>query len=396
MNELKVFIANQPAGYLVKDRNEFLLNYSSNVDQDFVSLTMPVRAKSYAAPRLFPIFEMHLPEGYLLSVIKKHFSKLTATDDFGLLALLADKVEGRISYGNALGEGGHLSIDEVLHSSQGDLFSHLVSRFALSSPVSGVQPKVLVCLRDKAALQLSQYIVKSWGADYPNLALNEWLCMKTLEQAGLEVPEFYLSDDEQLFVMKRFDLTDEGYLGFEDFCVLQAKSRDEKYSGSYEQLAKSIGIFVSPQYRNKALLDYFKAMVLNQWLQNGDAHLKNFGVLYSSMQAIRLAPIYDVVSTTVYIPQDIQALNLLGSKRWRGVDELERFGIEHCGLTLKQIRTGMKDCLKGMAWLRAMVETLQSQSSDNVSRSALFDHFYVLSHKALSLSIGEHSLRKVD
>ncbi|CAN8139048.1 serine/threonine-protein kinase HipA [uncultured Thiomicrorhabdus sp.] len=59
-------------------------------------------------------------------------------------------------------------------------------------------------------------------------------------------------------------------------------------------------------------------MVLNQWLQNGDAHLKNFGVVYSSATDIRLAPIYDVVSTTAYIKEDIQALTLLGSKRWRG------------------------------------------------------------------------------
>lgn len=44
---------------------------------------MPVRAKSYDLPYLMPIFEMHLPEGYLLSLIKKHFAKITTTDDFG-------------------------------------------------------------------------------------------------------------------------------------------------------------------------------------------------------------------------------------------------------------------------------------------------------------------------
>ncbi|CAN8139046.1 serine/threonine-protein kinase HipA [uncultured Thiomicrorhabdus sp.] len=101
--------------------------------------------------------------------------------------------------------------------------------------------------------------MKSWGADYPNLALNDWLCMKALEQAGLEVRECYLSDDERCFVMKRFDITEQGdYLGFEDFCVLQAKSRDDKYRGSYEQLAKSIATFVSPKHRQKGVMIFLR------------------------------------------------------------------------------------------------------------------------------------------
>ena len=383
MTELDVFVGVQSTARLSRESDEYLLNYTSDDPQCFVSLTMPVRTKSYVSNRLFPIFEMHLPEGYLLSVIKKHFSKLTATDDLGLLTLLADKVQGRLTYGLSPVDGEFLSLDEVLHSAQQDLFAQLVGRFALSSPVSGVQPKVLALLKDKATLQLSHYIVKSWGDDYPDLALNEWLCMTTLLKADLEVPEFYLSDDERCFVMKRFDVTDSGYLGFEDFCVLQARSRDEKYAGSYEQLAKSIISFVTPKYRNKALVSYFKALVLNQWLQNGDAHLKNFGVLYSSVDDIRLAPIYDVVSTTLYISQDIQALTLLGSKRWRSVSHLERFAIEHCGLTLKQAQKAMADCFVAMRWLKGEVEMLRKQANDKDSRRGLLDHFSGLVDQAL-------------
>ena len=383
MTDLKVFVDGEVAGHLSKEANEFLFNYDTDDSARFVSLTMPVRAKSYTSNHLFPLFEMHLPEGYLLSVIKKHFSKLAATDDFGLLSLLADKVQGRLAYGADMEAEEMLSLDEVLHTSNGDLFAQLVARFALSSPVSGVQPKVLALLQDKASLQLSHFIVKSWGEDYPHLALNEWLCMTTLQKAGLEVPEFYLSDDERCFVMKRFDIADTGYLGFEDFCVLQAKSRDEKYSGSYEQLAKSIATFVSPTHRAKALLSYFKAMVFNQWLQNGDAHLKNFGVLYSSIEDIRLAPIYDVVSTTAYVSQDIQALTLLGSKRWRSEAHLERFAIEHCGLTLKQARAVIQDCLLAMAWLRDEIQSQQSKINGEASRHRIIAHFAELADQVL-------------
>lgn len=49
---------------------------------------------------------------------------------------------------------------------------------------------------------------------------------------------------------------------------------------------------------------------------NGDAHLKNFGLLYSNptKRDARLAPAYDIVNTTVYIPEDVLALDLTGNK----------------------------------------------------------------------------------
>ena len=87
------------------------------------------------------------------------------------------------------------------------------------------------------------------------------------------------------------------YLGFEDMCVLQARQRDDKYEGSYEQIAKTIKIFVSPKYKQESLKQYFKMIVINHLVKNGDAHLKNFGLIYDNLDEIRLAPAYDVVST---------------------------------------------------------------------------------------------------
>ena len=90
----------------------------------------------------------------------------------------------------------------------------------LRSALSGVQPKVLARVEDKAALGVDDYIVKAWEENYPQLALNEYWCMRVVQAAGIPVPEFYLSKDERLFIMKRFDLIASGQaLGFEDLCV---------------------------------------------------------------------------------------------------------------------------------------------------------------------------------
>jgi serine/threonine-protein kinase HipA len=75
---------------------------------------------------------------------------------------------------------------------------------------------------------------------------------------------------------------------------------------------------------------------------NGDAHLKNFGVLYShpAAEAPRLAPLFDVVTTTVYDYKNQQtgqlmtdrtlALSLNKSKAYPSRETLMNFGATHC------------------------------------------------------------------
>ena len=56
VSPLQVTIAGKPIGVLLKERDEFLFNYSDRaLKEEFVSLTMPVRAKGYVHPRLHPI-----------------------------------------------------------------------------------------------------------------------------------------------------------------------------------------------------------------------------------------------------------------------------------------------------------------------------------------------------
>lgn len=348
MNDsLKVQVENKNSGILSFEDNEYTFSYKTEDNMNFISLTMPVRNKSWDSKELHPIFEMHLPEGYLLSIIKKHFSKFTKTDDFGLLKLMSSSIKGRVSYENeSIKDLKPLSLDDLVHSDDEKLFDELVNRFALNSPISGVQPKVLAQIENKATLKLEDYIIKSWGEEYPELALNEFLCMEVVKEADIPVPDFYISDDKKLFIMKRFDIKDDGiYLGFEDMCVLQAKQRDDKYEGTYEQVVKTIKTFVSPKYKKKALKNFFKMTVLNFLLKNGDAHLKNFGLLYDGIKDIDLAHAYDVVTTTMYIKNDIPALHLLGSKKWWSEKYLLRFGIDTCDLTPKEAKDLYEVCI---------------------------------------------------
>jgi serine/threonine-protein kinase HipA len=217
-----------------------------------VSVTMPVRLPSWNVQfGLPPIFEMNLPEGVLRERLRIAFAKATGTfDEFDLLGIVGRSQVGRIRY---TGQKEQLqedvpfqSIDEILmRRRDGDLFRYLLEKFAPFSGISGVQPKILV--RDEGALNKTTYrlsesyrgathIVKFWEQnEYPQLAANEYFCLKVAEKCGLEIPPFRLAEDALALVIDRFDLRLDGtYRGFEDFCVLNARRADEKYRGSYE------------------------------------------------------------------------------------------------------------------------------------------------------------------
>ena len=117
--------------------------------------------------------------------------------------------------------------------------------------------------------------------------------------------------------MRRFDRTADGTaLGFEDMAVLMGLPASRKYDASYERIAKAILLYCSPEQHPAALSQLFDQVVLSCLLGNGDAHLKNFGVLYGDPHDddVRFAPAYDIINTTAYIADDGLALLLGGSK----------------------------------------------------------------------------------
>jgi serine/threonine-protein kinase HipA len=315
---------------------------------------------------------MNLPEGFLRERLRLAFAKATgAFDEFDLLSIVGRSQVGRIPY---TGDKEQLhedvpfqSVDEILERKRGgDLFRYLLAKFASFSGISGVQPKILV--RDEYAfaesemgrtgLRLSQsyrgatHIVKLWEPnEYPQLAANEYFCLTAARRCGLDVPAFRLAEDGMALVIDRFDLRMDGtYRGFEDFCALNARRTDEKYRGSYEsQVMKRFAQFANSTHVNEDMEKLFLLIALNCALRNGDAHLKNFGIVYDDVQGeARLAPVYDLVTTSVYLPKDSLALTLNGSTRWPTAKELRKLGETRGGGTPAKIRQALERIAEAM------------------------------------------------
>jgi serine/threonine-protein kinase HipA len=83
-----------------------------------------------------------------------------------------------------------------------------------------------------------------------------------------------------------------------------------------------------------SLAEFFSSVVVSIALRNGDAHLKNFGLLYTDPTShdCRISPTYDLVCTTVYLPRDQLALKLAKSKSWPDRETLIDFGQKVCGV----------------------------------------------------------------
>jgi len=345
---------------MVERAEEYVFAYHPGTSPSgVVSLTMPVRLKSWQSRDLHPVFQMNLPEGALLIAVRSAIAKVAGTDDLTILRVVGGNTIGRNRFSRLEDDAPMFpsepeSLEEILSFPDAlELFNELVSRYALRSGVSGVQPKVLLSATERATAVSSGFIVKSWGAEFPQLGANEFLCMTAARKAGLATPEFHLSENGGLFVMKRFDMDAGGVsCGFEDFCSLQGLGTDDKYNGSYERLAKSITDFVSPEYRIEARERFFGALVLSVAVRNGDAHLKNFGVLYDDAKGqVRLTPVYDIVTTTAYLKSDVPALTIEGRKIWWPRKTLEKFAVVHLSIPPAKARgiiDRVVDAVEGM------------------------------------------------
>lgn len=373
-NALAVWSGDCRAGLLDRtlDQRQYVFAYDQATESpdSQVSLTMPVRLESWLSHDLHPIFQMNLPEGALLEAIRRAIAKIAGEDDLTILRVTGGNQIGRNRFSLPEDTSAGIvesaeSLDDLLsYPDTEELFHDLVAKYALRSGVSGVQPKVMLDATERGTAAIGGYIVKSWGADYPHLAANEFFCMTAAKRVGLPVPEFHLSENGGLFVMKRFDIdpTEGNSLGFEDMCSLQALGTAQKYGSTYERVARTIKDFVSGEFLQGAREQFFASLVLSCMIRNGDAHLKNFGVLYERPgQPVRLAPVYDMVTTVAYIPRDVPALSLAGTKKWWPRKILEKFALAHLALPVGKVGQIFEEVAEGVTETRGMLSAYMDE-----------------------------------
>jgi serine/threonine-protein kinase HipA len=297
-----------------------------------LSHSLPVKEGWFTPSQTYPFFDGLLPEGDTRRTICRRLGLRTPSPEFELLAAIGRDCAGAVV---VLPEDEVLSpdltpiewlsdddvarmIDELPQNPLGLELAAGGMRLSLA----GLQPK-LVLTRDAlgrwgrpTASIPSTHIIKvpQRGSDgrplYDDIVVNELFCLRVLSESGLTVAraERRQFAGRDTLVVERFDRTlDETgrviRIHQEDACQALARSSDQKYEDApggvvlrdLFRLVDEIG--ESPARERLRLLDQ---TIVNFTMGNADAHAKNVAVLYPSLGAGILSPMYDVVCTAVY------------------------------------------------------------------------------------------------
>ena len=218
--------------------------------------------------------------------------------------------------------------------------------------VTGVQAKLSMDI-EKLQPESRFTIVGLWGRFilkpqtelYPYLPELEDLTMHLAEVVKIQVVPHILvrfADGQLCYLTRRVDRTAKGAkLPMEDMCQLSEKLTENKYRGSYEQVAKLI---LHHSSAPKLDLERFWEIVLFSWITgNSDMHLKNFSMYSPIPDNYQLAPAYDLLNTLLVMPSDTEELALTLNARKKKI-KLQDFrnAMINSGLDEKVIQNMLK------------------------------------------------------
>ncbi len=312
-------------------------------------MLMPVRTESWTWPSLHPFFQVSLPEGFLLAVLKDELGPHLGAGPLDLLAVVGKNTIGRVQVAptdSLAASPLSFELASLLHGDNSpEAFLSLVRTYATSG-VSGVVPKFLTpatqALFRKASVATERFIIKGSSDKLPFVALNEHLCMEVARRTGYLAPHTQVSDDGQALIVERFDVdpaTGER-LGFEDVCSLLGLPPEDKYQSTWERVARLAREWVSDQSLRQAQEQLAITLLLTYALGNADCHTKNLGLLYTSTEDVRLAPIYDMLSIRVYdgYVDNPPGMYIDGRKSWTPGKSLWWVLQQHMGIEPAQQR----------------------------------------------------------
>lgn len=377
VNVLKLTLHGRLVGYLAgfqDGRNvlTFADEFKSDTDRPTFSLithpAFPRAEKLMAEPwsrsqKLHPTLSNLLPEGSLRELIAQGL-KVHVDSEFQLFsylgrdlpgALVAEPMEPEDIPANLLSAYDKAKAVKFEKASQERKFS-----------LAGIQMKFSMKEQDgrynlPKGDTLGDWIVKTPSTKHKDVPVNEFTAMSLAAMVGVAVPSIKLVElakldnlppvnlpNEKLaFAIKRFDRNNAQRIHMEDFAQVLVKYPQEKYnSASYEQIAN-----ILYNYSGDGLADtqqLARRLLANILLANGDAHIKNWSLLYSDQVTPRLSPAYDIVTTSVYMENERQyALNLGKTKEWYAVtyENFESWA-KRAGVPWRAIKPHLDDAME--------------------------------------------------
>lgn len=356
---LDVFLHGTQVGKLYSHKGgelSFTYNpsYGLNSKSSKLSASLPLQEEPFGHGPTFAFFTGLLPDEYVRKRLARYLG-LSEKNTFALLKEIGGECAGAVSlYPEGYSPRTQTTPTyRILENPEAhDILSHLDKRPMLAGEEdirisgAGAQNKLIVSLLEgKIAIPTgntpSTHIIKPAIRDIAHSVHNEFFCMKLAKAIGLPVPEVYIHwlEREPYYLIERYDrlLSKEGQikrLHQEDFCQALHIPADQKYESEGGPSLNQCFAFLDHRLssgtmagRNKITL--LEGVIFNFLIGNGDAHGKNFSLLYEG-EAESLAPFYDMMSTVIYTGafKAKMAMKLAGQSKFKDVvlHHFERLG----------------------------------------------------------------------
>lgn len=309
-----------------RERGRMRLRYTPEAIASFpagtplLSLQLPLRQDSFPNGIVCSFLDGLLPEGEARRAIAEDFD-LRANDTFGLAQALGRDCAGALVIqpdgSQAPPQATVLTAEPLDEDELARLVDNLrnaplgVNRRVRMS-LAGVQEKLLLTRLPDGRWGRpvdgtpSTHILKPEIRDYPQTVENEAFCMRVAKRLGMSVADVQTTavGGRKLIVVSRYDRVVALSGGVErihqeDFCQATGTAPAHKYEeDGGPSLRKIAGILSEAD--PDSLDSLLRAVTLDVVIGNGDAHAKNFSLLHDRAGALRLAPLYDLLSTLTY------------------------------------------------------------------------------------------------
>ena len=344
--------------------NPVFLNSAKLLTQDWVS-----------HQRLHPILSNLLPEGALRELLVQGL-KTHIDNEFQLFAALGHDLPGGLIAKQLKPEQIPEQIQHRLQLSDISQITDIeMAPIGNKFSLAGVQMKFSMreqdgrfnltqALASRDSALLGDWIIKTPSTRHAYVPLNEYTAMTLAKIVGVDIPEIRLVEMSQLdhlppinlpqeqyaFAIRRFDRLTTAHgidrVHMEDFAQVLVKYPHEKYnSASYEQIGRILYQFSGNQITD--IQQLARRLLVNILLANGDAHMKNWSLIYLDQKTPTLSPAYDILTTSVYIVGERHfALNLSKNKDWYlvGMNHFQHWA-EKVGVPWRAIKPHLDDVM---------------------------------------------------
>lgn len=326
-DELAVWLYGIRVAAIDQERGRFRLTYTEEALERYplgvplLSLSLPLTPGRYTHGAVRPFLEGLLPEGEARGAAANDFNVLRE-DTYGLIRALGRDCAGALVIQPAGAPAPPppttLTAERLSDSEIGELVANL--RYAplgvgrrVRVSLAGVQEKLLLTRMPGGTWGRpvdgtpSTHILKPEVARFPNTVENEAFCMRLARNLGLPVArvETTTVGGRKIIVIERYDRTvrvdgSVERIHQEDFCQATGVLPDKKYEEDGGPSLRRIAEILQAAVRPDSLELLLRAVTVNVIIANGDAHGKNFSLLHDPSGVLRLAPLYDLISTLSY------------------------------------------------------------------------------------------------